>query len=734
MTTDAPINDPTLSAQGIPALGDTVLPQQESPWSWVPSSWNSPIDQLTQAPIPVSQFATPQMPAPEHAAPVQDIPVLGSVPPPIAALPSLAPQAPDALTGAGGLDPGQDFAGAPIIPTRSPDQLPEAHYAQTLRDYADNPLAIPDEAELDRALATLPPAELAVLKQRHDNTKLTAVLARKQEAVNRDWEEQQRISSMRSEAAKHAQERVADLLTRADTINQTRIDPTGGVEGGRAIAGILAAVIGGLVQGKTGSGRNAGMDELNKTIDRGIAAQQADLASQREGLNMRKSLYAQEFAVANDAAQAADTIRLAALKHADDLLSIDQQNFDPRGSQALERAALRQQIAAAQQKVVEDRAQKSFDNSVKLQDAARQQQLADEARRHNLATEGIERAKASAAQDKGPTFTPEQWKFIHPDNPVPPVAMSQKDYGAFLEARVKGNEIGKVARERTIGGEVTPVTDAKGNVTGRKLGPITMADGTPFQAKGTEPQVTQLEKQHVATVQLLGTLDEIRRIGPEWLSDTANTDKLQRLKQLMGSARLQSIAANNLGVPTGHDIELAEDFIGTTDPTRRKDSLAGIMSAREALVRNHNIELKAHGLDKDWDPPDLVAREKKPQPGDLELEDAMRSPFREFPISRIAGELGLDPSVVAGTHAAQRRQVDAALEATGGMLPSVKNTIDTIAADLLNPDLRAREAAAAKLGKIASAIGAASVVRDYASQLLTNSIAPNLPQVQESVR
>lgn len=164
----------------------------------------------------------------------------------------------------------------------------------------------------------------------------------------------------------------------------------------------------------------------------------------------------------------------------------------------------------------------------------------------------------------------------------------------------------KLVRERALGGEVTPVTDASGKTVDYKTGLVTMKDGSVFIPLGTEASITALQKQHAAASQFIGTIDEIRKLGPEWLSNTANSEKKQRLDQLMGDLRLQTLAAKNLGVPTGHDIELAEKFIGTSDPTRFRDSLAGLNQARDSVIRDHNIELGRSGLDKRWDPPDLT--------------------------------------------------------------------------------------------------------------------------------
>lgn len=161
----------------------------------------------------------------------------------------------------------------------------------------------------------------------------------------------------------------------------------------------------------------------------------------------------------------------------------------------------------------------------------------------------------------------------------------------------------KLVRERALGGEVKK--DASGKpVLGPdgkpQLGLITDSKGEVFIPNGTETSVTKLQEGHNAALKLLGTLDEIRKLGPEWLSNTANSDKKQKLDELFGTAKLQAIAANNLGVPTGKDVELALGTLGTSDPTRFRDSLAGLNEARSTIIRNHNVQLHTAGLDRDW--------------------------------------------------------------------------------------------------------------------------------------
>lgn len=186
----------------------------------------------------------------------------------------------------------------------------------------------------------------------------------------------------------------------------------------------------------------------------------------------------------------------------------------------------------------------------------------------------------------------------------------QRDLEASRLAKAGNEAQAKLVRERALGGETSPVTDANGKVTGYKTGLITMKDGTTWVPVGTETSVTKLQEQHNASLKLLGTVDEIRRLGPEWLSDTANVEKKQKLDELFGTAKLQAIAANNLGVPTGKDVELATGTLGTDDPTGFRDKLPGLNEARKTLIRDHNVQLATGGLDKPWAPVDPTTMPK----------------------------------------------------------------------------------------------------------------------------
>src|SRR5262245_241136 len=215
----------------------------------------------------------------------------------------------------------------------------------------------------------------------------------------------------------------------------------------------------------------------------------------------------------------------------------------------------------------------------------------------------------------------------------------QRDLEALkLERQGKDNEA-KLVRERSIGGaaSLTPVDKAEAKpgekyVTkdGQKyrmdLGIERQKDGSVWIPTGTEASVTDLQKQHPVATSLVGTIDKILALGPEWLSDTGNSDKKQKLDELFGAAKTQATAALGLGVPTGKDIELATGALGTEDPTTFRPQRTGLRQARRTAVRRQSDLMKTHGYDHDWAPASPEQETSKPtRVQDLQTE-ALRQP------------------------------------------------------------------------------------------------------------
>lgn len=210
-------------------------------------------------------------------------------------------------------------------------------------------------------------------------------------------------------------------------------------------------------------------------------------------------------------------------------------------------------------------------------------------------------------------------------------------------------------QKRAIGGEVKPIKDEKGNVIGSVTGLMRQkhtvdghSTGDVFIPTGTDASVSDLQKQQPVTAALIGTIDEILRLGPEWLSDTANTDKKQKLDELFGAAKTQANVALGLGVPTGKDIELSTAALGTTNPSRFKDSIAGLRQARKTFARVQNERFRAAGLDHDWIPVDLGTPGSVAKPGDearkllFSKPDIQTKQFEQYLDKKRAGLAGAE--------------------------------------------------------------------------------------------
>lgn len=348
-----------------------------------------------------------------------------------------------------------------------------------------------------------------------------------------------------------------------------------------------------------------------------------------------------------------------------------------------------------------DRAMKAVDSAATREHQQKQLQIAgfqaSEAARHNKAMEDL--------------------------------TSQQRDIEAAKAARAGQADQAKLIRERALGGDVVTKTNPDGTVT-KSTDLIRMKDGqTVFIPQGTETNVTKLQEQHKASLQLLGTIDEIMRLGPEWLTNTANSEKKQRLDELMGAAKLQAIAANNLGVPTGKDVELATATIGSPDPTRFRDSLAGLQQGRATIIRNHNQELKAFGLDRPWEPED----NSKPLPAPA------ATPVDKL-VAIASGSRGDAPGALPGTPVdpdydpiknpvKPTAQDTLATQRFPKMANSQRQALETFAAWLRSDDPTLRKRGADILGGLAGDENTAGIkeadekgVRDYAQYLLQQNV------------
>ena len=216
------------------------------------------------------------------------------------------------------------------------------------------------------------------------------------------------------------------------------------------------------------------------------------------------------------------------------------------------------------------------------------------------------------------------------DRAMEALQQQSKDLEALKLERAGKSEEAKLVRERSLGGVPVVKRDANGKPV---MGPdgkpvieyteVKNKDGSIFIPKGEPSVLADIQKKHASYLRLEGILRDIIDLGPEWMSDTRNSAKLQEMKQALADARLEVIAFKGMGAPTGHDIEHAENFIGMAQAGQWKDAIPGLKKAIKSLNRDHSRTLEAAGLDHEWSLPDFDQPAAKPTK-EQELETTLR--------------------------------------------------------------------------------------------------------------
>lgn len=519
-------------------------------------------------------------------------------------------------------------------------------------------------------------------------------LAARNEQVDQILVERERVALENKQAL---DERMLAYDREAKAIANTKIDR--GVD--HPILAAISVALGGIGSAMKGESGNPALDMLLKQIDRKVQGQMADLDSRRAGLAIQREGINDQRSVNRD--------KLA--------------EYDVRRDAAIQQA----------QRKIEEIGTRSGSDLVKAR--AQQVNAGLEGERAKTAGTYAEREQQRIERDRN--FNAEQKR--HQQNlglGYAQLDMSREKLQAEREIEAaklaaKGQtDRAKLVLERGMGGEVKPVLGPDGkpvlDENGQpkvEVGLMTDKKGNVWIPNGNETTITTLQKQHTATLQLVGTLDQIRKLGPEWLLDTRNSDKLQQLKQLMANATLQAIAAKELGVPTGRDIEFAQGMIGTNDPTRWKDSIAGIEEGRKSLVRDHAVRLRTANYDKDWSPPDLGNKGSTEAPGDSDLKSMQRAPNDSDWSAALGGPPKSNKRTYKGEPVgdAANPKAKAWVAEHGEILPRQIDAIDQHAAALKSDNMDARKKAGAWLEQVAKT-GGTKAIRAYASQAFTNAV------------
>lgn len=760
---------------GVPANLPSAQPAQVAPSAPVDATPPIPVDAgAPQQPPPIDTSligAPPPIPPPgaDQAPPPQVAPV---------GTPDLQPQptvassglvnvsqepanmpAVDALTGAGG---------PPAVPAPVGDatlaKTPDQQYQSVAGVYRQRPDVLVDRlvngGPMDDStqrylneMAQRDPAGFAELGQHIADARTKKIAAETARIHDEDYKRQQENIQIRNKAIEDARARTAELDARAEDLAKTKI---GQMSIGQRIGGLVAATIGGFVQGKWG-GRNAGADAFNESINREIENQKADLANKRGLLGEQRTAVSNQIAQANDLYNSDDLLRLAALKHADEQLATQQQNFAADGTRGMQIAATRAGVQANIAKARQDYEQKTFDNSVKLQTAAREQQLADSTVAKNRADiaktyADISKIKSEIGGDQ--PLTPQQIHERFPQLPVaaiPPGGMKMKDLEKHVELYNKATEAGNKESSTLIRDPVT-------------FEPLMTKEGTPARA-GDATIAEKVNERSAQSQRFVDTLSSIKRT---LATDPSSFDraKFAALGTEFNAAKKDFIKSTGANF-TSREMQAVEDMFGP-----ELDNITTRAAGRSKAIERFNklIDMAKGDTDSELGTKFGVARKKNPDgsyqsiirdtsnppptaatPDDTQVKMALGKAGDVSPPVSLSGPLpsqalgsAMDRISMArhgkpfgaltaadlrngeGERIRQEAQRTVGLDLQHGQL-------DAWAAQLRSPDPAVAAQAAQHLGDVAGAGqspgGAEGSIRERARQILQNNIGAGLADI-----
>ncbi len=364
------------------------------------------------------------------------------------------------------------------------------------------------------------------------------------------------IQQRREQAAMEHRNSMKQLDQEWRALANTKMDPHRWWKNkstGSKIAGVIAAVMGGLVSGRTG-GPNTGLAMLQREMEADIEAQKSDLYTAQQGLHARKGLLGELNQITGDELRSAELIRQATYERALQQVQTDAQNFHPEGRQFFEHMEFAQNIRAAQQKSAMDFAQKDLKYRTD-QAELEGKQLANQAARKKLAGIG---------QGAGPKLTPEQWKAqgLKP----PPYAMDGKEYDQW-KGRVKVDaELGKeergLEREQVVGGVVEVGKDGA-----TKIRPLQQVDGSTYTPpKEDAPKIRESREGVQDLVDSLNGLKKLRTAegGANKFTSPGTQAEYTRLTN---KAVIAYAKAKGLSVSDESSINFARDALFGGDPS-----------------------------------------------------------------------------------------------------------------------------------------------------------------------
>jgi len=565
---------PTSGMPGGPALPPPPPPQQFLPapdtaLGMDPNAVDVPVAAGPVAPPMPAAVAPLPMPTPAPAQEPSGPPLFDPMHPLTAAPPGLDLGPPPPATEPGVPEQPPEYAqGGGVLGAIGQDASPLIKA---------NPYEIANDVQAGRALADMDPEQRAILNASREAAAHKVFAAKQLDLATAQKEEAERNWAAYQEGTKRAEAKMADIEADSKRLSAQKLDTS--YPGGK-LAAVLMGVVGGLVQGRTGSPQNYGLQLVQQGIDDWVNKQKSDIENGRADLATRRGIVAEEFAKHGDLFRAAESARAAGYERQINVLQAEAQNYDPHGTTARSIADSIVGLRQAQGAALASARKNAVDEQSKL--AAYELQLLDIAKKRQALGGG----GAAGLDEKA----------------VRPAAAWAKDYG-ITDPRVADLPpmTGKQFKEIVGGGYELQNKQAQAGQLERERGALPLFDDKgeriAFEPHGSTPKVDEFRAKASSTQEMVNLLDQAMAVRTGWSSDVGNSEEKQRLNAIMGKIKLAAKNAETLGAISESDLGLINGLVGAKDFSQFRDVKAGVDQARQNLIDSVRTAAVGAGMD-----------------------------------------------------------------------------------------------------------------------------------------
>lgn len=461
----------------------------------------------------------------------------------------------------------------------------------------------PDQlTEQDRrqSLESMEGPEFAAFTAEHEEARRQDAAAKMARAATADAQQAEEEFKIFNHSREHARNARAEVETEAAKLaeekDETWMESRSPVQ---TIAAYLTAIVGGLVQGRTG-GRNDGLAMIDRENERWTAAQMQKRAQQRQLLGDKRTAANENIQDVEQDFRAESAFRAAGWERTIRTIEAEQQNFDPAGTSAIRLEGVRRDAIAKQQAALaayEEREIKRMEAEGKsrLEVAKFVQKSRDDERQRAEAERNNKAQNRSAATSAGASWlnaktgekktnaeikaleventprSPDHYEATYGKEGRPPHEMTGKEYKSWLDSK---NKIADVGRETATG--VVKQAQARLEGTGPGGSPYALGDqeGKSYKNKDGSTFEIKDDKQRQRATEVITTAQNVRRIADlvkimredkGGASSTIGSPEYQELQSLASQLDFETFVGYGLGAPSEGDKQLAANVRGGKD-------------------------------------------------------------------------------------------------------------------------------------------------------------------------